>query len=251
MSIEGNSTLFYFLLFSAGFSASLVSIFAGMAGGAILLAALSFFLPASDLIPLHGAILIFSNLSRVYLMRSYIKKNIIVPYAIGTVIGALICTFFFIQLIPEKWALLLIGGILLWMLLPEKFIPLKFVNLNKFGFLNLGAFVGALGLIVGSVGALVSPFLLHVSSDKNEVVATKSALQVFTHLVKIPAFLFLGFSFFSYWQVLLVGCLSVWIGNECGMRLLQKVDEKIFIFIFKIFILAAALRFISQAFGFI
>jgi len=248
MLFEFDGLLFYFLLFFAGLLASIISIFAGMAGGVILFAVFSFFLPIQELIPLHGAILIFSNLSRTFLMRKYVISSIVTPYALGTVCGAVLCVFFLITYIPEKAALVMIGTLLLWMLFPERFLPLRHLQIKSFGFFNLGTVVGALGLVIGSVGSLVSPFLLFKSRDKNEIVATKSALQIFTHLVKIPAFLYLGFSFTEYWKVLLVGCFSVGVGNELGIRLLKYMDAKLFIFLFKFFIFLASCRFFYQAF---
>lgn len=54
---------------------------------------------------------------------------------------------------------------------------------------------GSLGILAGAVDPLLAAFFLRDDLTKEEVVANKSMMQLITHLTKVPAFIFLGFSF--------------------------------------------------------
>ena len=60
----------------------------GTAGGLLLLASMTFFFPLAVLIPMHTMIQLGAGTSRMFMMWRYVKKNLIVPFAIGSMIGA-------------------------------------------------------------------------------------------------------------------------------------------------------------------
>jgi uncharacterized protein len=60
----------------------------GTAGGLMLLAIMTFFFPLVVLIPMHTLIQLGAGSSRMFMMWRYVKKPLIVPFAIGSVIGA-------------------------------------------------------------------------------------------------------------------------------------------------------------------
>jgi len=73
----------------------------GTAGGLLLLAGMTFFFPLPVLIPMHTMIQLGAGTSRMFMMWRYVKKNLIVPFAIGSVIGAFAGAQIFTTLPPE------------------------------------------------------------------------------------------------------------------------------------------------------
>ncbi|MEC8086750.1 MAG: sulfite exporter TauE/SafE family protein, partial [Pseudomonadota bacterium] len=60
----------------------------GTAGGLLLLAGMTFFFPLAVLVPMHTMIQLGAGTSRMFMMWRYVKKNLIFPFTIGSIIGA-------------------------------------------------------------------------------------------------------------------------------------------------------------------
>ena len=102
----------YFLIFASMVTSFISSAF-GIGGGAILIGLLAIKLPPFALLPIHGIVQIGSNFGRTLIFLKDVKRDVLVPFSIGTVLGSFIGGTFFIQI--EPWLLQLIVALfILW-----------------------------------------------------------------------------------------------------------------------------------------
>jgi len=226
---------------------SVISALAGMAGGVLLLSLLSFYLPYSALIPIHGMTQLVSNSSRAWYLRDHIEWKIFVPFALGVPLGAGAVTLWVVGSMSERIPYFLISVLIFYTVFrPKKMPPLR---LSSTGFFFLGAFAGGLGILMGATGPLLAPFFLGKELTKKNLIATQAAAQFSVHLVKIPSFLYLGFSFLDYGVLILLLGVGAIAGTRLGVQLLHRVSEKVFMIAFKTLLVLAALRLLYKAIG--
>ena len=79
------------ILILAAFITSSISAVLGMGGGIILLGIMAIIIPKGYIVvALHGIIQLVSNLTRSYVFRKHIKKEIIKQYFPGALLGLLL-----------------------------------------------------------------------------------------------------------------------------------------------------------------
>ena len=97
---DGISNLVAISMIVLSFFTSFLSAAFSIGGGIVMLAVLSPLLPTSSLIPVHGIIQLGSNFGRAILLFKYIKRDTILPYAIGSIVGSFLGASIFTN-IPE------------------------------------------------------------------------------------------------------------------------------------------------------
>jgi uncharacterized membrane protein YfcA len=222
----------------------------GMAGGIILLGSMLIFLDPIVAIPLHGAIQLVSNTTRATVQRRHLQWPLIWRYAILLLPTGLIA----IQLVvlaPQEMLKGVIGVFVLlatwrpkWLLLGTKPDAID----SKRRFIILGAVVGFLNIIVGAVGPFIAPFFLNIGLSRQAIVGTKAACQSFGHCVKILLFGILGFAFLTFFPLLAVMIPLVVLGTWVGSRILEKVKDKSFVWIYRTALTLVACWLIVAAF---
>ncbi|MAJ47738.1 MAG: hypothetical protein CBC35_10815 [Planctomycetes bacterium TMED75] len=217
------------------FATAVFSAIVGMGGGIVLLAVLLFFLDPLVVIPLHGVIQLVSNGSRAVAQRRHLHWSLIWRYSIlllpfGAVALALVSS------VPEDAIKVLIGCFVLlatwrpqWLLVGAR--P-EAINQNR-RFILLGAVAGFLNLLVGAVGPFIAPFFLNMDLSRQAIVGTKAACQGVGHLVKIILFGLAGFAFAAFLPLLALLIPMVLLGTWVGTRLLERVNERVFVALFK------------------
>jgi uncharacterized membrane protein YfcA len=223
---------------------STISSVIGMGGGVTLLSILSVVLPYHLLIPIHGIVQLVSNLSRTFYLRKNIKWNFATPFILGTPIGFLVSYFILKKVTDPNTYFLILALFILYTIFKPKRIP--HFKLRSFGWFVLGIASGIQGSLIGATGPLIAMFYLRDDISKEEVIATKAFQQIIVHLLKIPLFLSLDFSYIEHWDYLSVLCIGALVGTFLGVKLLHKVDEKIFKILFKSVLFIAAIRLIYK-----
>jgi uncharacterized membrane protein YfcA len=117
---------------------------------------MTFFMPLSSLVPVHGVVQLASNFSRTWALRQHVNMHIFWPTILGTVVGVVLAVVFIKQLSFEKLPLLLIAALIFYTLFKPKKLPA--LVLPAWGFSILGMVAGFLGLLIGSTGPLLAPF---------------------------------------------------------------------------------------------
>ncbi len=240
------SLVFIILMGCLVFSTAIISGVVGMAGGMVLLASMTFFFPLQTIIPLHGIIQLSSNLSRCFFLRRDINKEILSYFLMGAPLGTM-GAYFLIDSIENKdiFFLLIVALIFYTLFKPKKLPP---IHIPRIGFFPLGTLIGFAAPLVGATGPILAPFFLRDDLTKEEIVATKAAAQMFTHLLKVPLFIALAFPYGEYSLLLGIMILMAVLGTKCGVYLLGKVSQEIFVKVYKFALLISALRLLYKIF---
>lgn len=228
------------LLVTVAFLTSTLSGMIGMGGGITLLAVMASFFPPAILIPLHGVVQFGSNISRVYFNLKWVNKKLVAEFCVGAILGALVASQLNID-IPQKPFKLGLGIFIFFIIWAPKF---KFTTRFKKPFTWLGFFATLVSFLVGATGPFIAPFFLNKKLPKQSIVASKAACQLIIHAFKIFVFSLWGFAFASYIDLLIAMLIAVTLGSYVGKKFLDKVPEKIFIWIFKSLVSFLALRLI-------
>lgn len=226
------------LLIVASFFTSAFTASFGVGGGIAMLALMGLFVPVAALIPVHGAVQLGSNTGRAWHQRMHVRRDIFVPFAAGSVVGAAIGAFVVVQL-PDAVMKLVLGGFILaitWTKIP---------GVEKIGRAGLAAasvVLSVLSMILGATGPLLNAVLVQfMKGDRKALVATHAATMTVQHLLKVVVFGFAGFAFASWLPLVAAMIASGFLGTIYGSRLLDRMPEAAFSFWFRILITALAL----------
>lgn len=215
------------LVLAAVFAASAISGLLGMAGGSLLMAVLTLILPVSAALALHGAAQLASNLARAGFNARHVRYRTVGWFGLGSLSAMGVLSFVAFQ--PSKAAVFIGMGllpILVW--LPPRRIPL---DAARPGHAAVGGFLATvMALAVGVSGPLSELFLVRSSLNRHEVIGTKAAFQVFSHLAKL---IFYGGALFSLGgqgEGLALGLVTAVVlaavaGAAVGRRFLDAISE--------------------------
>lgn len=170
-----------FIIVTAFVTATLSGLF-GMAGGLMLMGALAFILPVSAAFVTHGILQLVANGWRAVLHRKYVDWRILANYAIASAAaGGVIALIAFAPSRPLLFLLLGLVPMLVW--LPKSWIQLDAAKTPHA--LVSGFLVTLVNLTAGVAGPLLDIFFVRTALTRHQIVATKAATQVFSHLAKI------------------------------------------------------------------
>ncbi len=173
-----------FIILTAFVTACLSGIL-GMAGGLILMGALALVMPVSAAFVTHGILQLVANGWRAVVHRQHVDWAILRNYALASFAAAAVVSL--IGYMPSKPLLFLLLGLvpmLVW--LPRKWIALDAAKTPHA--LISGFLVTGLNLTAGVAGPLLDIFFVRTALTRHQIVATKAATQVFSHLAKIVVF---------------------------------------------------------------
>ena len=224
---------------------SIISAVVGMAGGIVLLSAMTFFLALETIVPIHGVVQLVSNGTRVAHLRKNVVSAIFVPNIVGISVGTYISTQVILRISNREIFYFLVAALIFYVLFKPKNLPPLKIPYYAFGF--LGVLVGLLNPLIGATGPLMAPFYLRDDLSKEEIVATKASTQTFGHLLKIPAFVYLGFDYHQHALLITCMCFAVILGTHFGVGLLRGIKDETFRFIFRAALFIAACRVLFKA----
>ena len=209
------------LLVAASLVTSFISAAFGIGGGFTLIALLALLLPPAALIPVHGIAQLGSNAGRVGIMLKQVVWRPVLPFVIGTVIGASLGAMVVVQLPP--WAVQLALGIFIIWAVFAKLPPIQQ------RYILLGGVVSSfLTMFFGATGNFIAAMVKTMNLDPVPHVATHSLMMTFQHLAKVLIFGLIGFQFGPY-MILIIGMLiSGFIGTIIGSRFLTKAGGRYF-----------------------
>ena len=230
------------ILIVAAFITSSISAVLGMGGGIILLGIMALILPEGYIVvALHGIVQLISNLTRSFVFRNHIRKDIVRPYLQGAILGLSLASLIIITLISffqvESAKAIkidflkpLIGIFILWFLFGKQHSP----KTDHPHFFSVGALSGLCTVFIGATGPLIAPFFLRGKLTKENIIANKAVCQAISHLGKIPLFiLFFEFNYFSELGILVPLTIAVFVGTNVGKQVLQFIPEEIFRLLFR------------------
>jgi uncharacterized membrane protein YfcA len=225
------------LLIAASLVTSFISAAFGIGGGFTLIALLALLLPPAALIPVHGIVQFGSNAGRVGIMLKNVVWRPVLPFVMGTVIGAGLGAMVVVQLPP--WAVQLALGIFIIWVVFAKLPPIQQ------RYILLGGIVSSfLTMFFGATGNFIAAMVKSMNLDPVPHVATHSLMMTFQHFVKVLIFGLIGFQFGPY-MILIIGMLiSGFIGTIIGSRFLTKAGGRYFKPVLNTILFLAAARLI-------
>ena len=228
------------LLILIAFATSTLTAITGIGGGMMLIAIMPGFLPAAAIVPVHGIVQLFSNSSRAFFGLRFLRWEFVLAFIAGSIIGGLVAAGITRQINLEYTPLIIAAYILFTVWGPK----LEFKKPVKGEFILIGALQTGLSMMVGATGPLGQAALLRKGLQRDALVVTAALMMTFTHLIKILLFALLGFSFISYWQIIIGMSAAVIIGALLGTHIRYKIPEAVFRKILKWALTLLALRMI-------
>ncbi len=216
---------FAFIIGAAFLTATLSGVF-GMAGGLVLMGALTLVMPVAASFVVHGMLQLVSNGWRAILHRQHIDWAIISYYFIASVAAGLVAIS--VAWVPSQPLLFLLLGLvamLVW--LPRTWFAL---DARRPGHALISGFLVTLtNLTAGVAGPLLDVFFVRTSLTRHQIVATKAATQVFSHLAKIIVYggFLSGFSDGGLppWWVIGLAVPASMLGTTLGGTILDRMND--------------------------
>jgi uncharacterized membrane protein YfcA len=232
------------LLIGASIITSAITAAFGVGGGVVMLLLMSLFMPVSALIPVHGVVQLGSNTGRAFHLRSAAAPMMMVPFAIGGVLGALAGGSIVTDL-PDALLKTVLAAFIIfvtWVKLP----PLPAAG-SPLVFGIGGAISTALSMFVGATGPLVAALMGKAFETRHQVVANSAVGMMIQHLLKVAIFGFLGFNLAPWVPLTFAMILSGYAGTVLGARLLDSMDDGQFRFWFRIGVTIMAAELLRRA----
>ncbi len=221
------SALSALLILVTTLATSFLSGIFGMAGGLILMGVLVALVTVPMAMIIHGSIQMVANGYRAYLLRAHIDWSIIRLYLIGAALG--LGLLLFISFTPEKRVVYLLLGLtpmLIWV--PKSWLHL---DIRKPAHAIFGGFgVQLLNTTAGVAGPLLDLFLVRTAMTRQEIVATKSITQCFSHIIKagywsIPVIVSAGWGAMPPVWLLLAAIPLSMTGTRLGKLVLDRMSD--------------------------
>jgi len=230
-------------LILASLVTSFIGVFTGAAGGIVLLGLMSMVMPPLALIPVHTVVMLGSGATRTMIMWRNVMRPAVLPFVIGSLIGAALGARMFVAL-TTTWLELILGGFILLVTWMPKLGRLGGVG-RRFAVLGFAATF--LGVFVSATGTLLAPFIAASTPDRRVHVATMGALMMTSHLSKIAAFGVIGFAIGSYVPLMAAMIATGAVGNWVGEMALLRTKEERFRLVLQVALTLLGLRLLWAA----
>lgn len=221
----------------------------GMAGGLMLMGALTLAMPVAAAMVTHGAVQFVSNSWRAVLQRRHIAWPIILFYGLGSTIAAGLLALVTYE--PTKaWVYLLLGLVpgLAW--LPKGRFNLDAAKPSHA--IACGLSVTGLNVLAGVSGPLLDVFFVRTALTRHAIVATKAATQAFSHTVKMifygaPMLGALQTSGLPAWHFFVIAAPLAMLGAYLGGKVLDRLSDVNFLKYTRWIVTILGLIYLAQA----
>ena len=228
------------LLILIAFGTSTITAITGIGGGMIFIAIMPGFLPAAAIVPVHALVQLFANTSRALFGWRFLHWEFVLAFIGGAIIGGLVAAGVSREINLEYTPLIIAAYILFTVWGPK----LEFKKPVKGEFVAIGLVQTGLSMMVGATGPMGQAALLRKGLQRDALVVTSALMTTFTHLIKTVLFALLGFSFISYWGIILGMSAGVICGALLGTHIRYKIPQALFQKILKWVLTLLALRMI-------
>ncbi|WP_461536694.1 TSUP family transporter [Spongorhabdus nitratireducens] len=226
-------------LVAASFFTSLLTALFGTGGGIMLISLMPGLLPAAAIVPVHGAVQLSSNASRMIFGWRSVRKDMVLRYLTGAGLG----TFLGSQLVLSLEAAY-IPTLLGCLILVVTWLPPLPLDLIPGRFTSFGVVHALLATLAGATGPLSGAFLSRQGLSRDPLITTVAAYMTVTHGLKVIVFGVLGLDLSAYIPLIIAMSLSVIVASWVGTRLRKYVPEMSFHLLFKVIITLLAIRMI-------
>ena len=228
-----------FVIVLGSFLAALVNAAFANGGAMVILAVTSTVLPVSAIVPMHSTLLLGSTTSRAIVFRDHIDWRIAGPFLIGSVVAVAVAARIYVEL-PDQFIALAIGLVMLiaiW--LPA--IPWR--PRLRHPWIVVGFIHSFLSTLL-AYGALLHAIILHTGLTRRQVVGTMAMGLTGMGAFKITGYAVNGFDYRPYLLVIALSVIVAILGTWVGKLVIDRISEKVFRVVFRLFVTLTALRLI-------
>ena len=225
-----------FLIF-VSFITSFISAIVGLGGGVILLGIFALILDPIAIIPVHGVVQAASNAGRLVTLIGRVHTPVIIPFILGSCVGATMGGFTFAQINPEFVQLFV--GLFIILTVFKLFPAIKTKHLAIVGVVS-----SFLTILVGGAGSFAAAVVNSIRLEKLTHIATLASMLLIQHFMKVIVFGFLGFAYAPYVSLIGLMILSGFMGTLIGRVVVVHLNEEIFRKLLNIFLFCLAVKLI-------
>lgn len=229
------------ILILTALGASTVAAVAGFGGAVVLLPVLVWVFGARDAVPILTVAQLVGNLSRVYFNRRELVWTVAGWFALGAIPSSVIGALLFVAA-PTEILTKLLGVFLLTSVVYRHSKFGHQVRVSQRGFVGVGAGLGFLSALLGSVGPVAAPFFLSHGLLGGAYISTEALTAVTMHLVKVGVYG--GYAVLSASSVVIglaIGGVMI-LGSYLGKRLLVRVPERLFPLIIEVVLVVSGFQ---------
>lgn len=235
----------WFAVAIAALVASTLAAVTGFGGAAVLLPVLTVVFGLRAAVPILTVAQLIGNGSRVWFNRGELHWRVVGWFALGGVPMALLGGYLFASA-PLSALTRLLGAFLLLIVVWRHIRPSRPKPFPLPVFAGIGAGASFLSALVGSVGPIMAPFFLAFGLVKGAYIGTEALSTVVMHVTKL----------FAYRQTAVLTSRDVWIGlalgpimvlgSFLGKRIVDRLPERVFVFLIEAVLIAAGLMFLVR-----
>ena len=231
-----------YVIVLGSFLAALVNAAFANGGAMVILAITSTVLPVSAIVPMHSTLLLGSTTSRAIVFREYIDWRIAGPFLVGSVVAVAIAARIYVEL-PDRVIAFAIG---LVMLVAIWLPAVSWRPKLKHPWVIVG-FIHSFLSTLFAYGALLHAIILHTGLRRRQVVGTMAMGLTGMGVFKIAGYAFNGFDYRPYLLVIAMSVFVAIIGTWVGKLVIDRISEKVFRLVFRVFVTVTALRLVWVA----
>ncbi len=223
--------------------ASTLAAVSGFGGAAVLLPILVASFGMREAIPILTVAQLIGNGSRVWFNRRELDWRVVAWFALGAIPLALIGGMLFARA-PIPLLSRLLGLFLILVVVWRHARPKTSAKPRVWNFAFIGAGASFLSALLGSVGPIMAPFFLAYGLVKNAYIGTEALSTVVMHVFKLIAYH--ESSILPLHAViagLSIGPVMIF-GSYLGKRIVDRLPEKIFVWIIEATLLIAGIGFL-------
>ena len=231
------------LVLFASLIASTLAAVTGFGGAAVLLPVLVATFGVREAIPILTVAQLVGNGSRVWFNRRELNYRVVAWFALGGVPLALLGGLLFAKA-PLVALTRVLGVFLILIVVWRHARPKSTWRPPLPAFAGIGAGASFLSALLGSVGPLMAPFFLAYGLVKGAYIGTEALSTVVMHVTKLVAYRHAAILPLRAVIIgLLLGPLMV-LGSFIGKRIVDRLPEKVFIWIIEATLIAAGVLFL-------
>ena len=233
------------VVLAVSFIAATLAAVTGFGGAAVLLPVLVWTFGVRDAIPILTVAQLIGNGSRVWFNRRELNLRVVAWFALGGVPMALLGGLLFARA-PLAALTRVLGVFLLLIVVWRHARPRTIWRPTLPAFAGIGAGASFLSALLGSVGPLMAPFFLAYGLVKGAYIGTEALSTVVMHFTKLIAYRDAAIlPMHSVLVGLMLGPIMV-LGSFAGKRILDRLHEKVFVWIIEATLVTAGLLFIVK-----
>jgi len=230
----------YYLFYVLALIAEIIGTISGFGSSILFVPIASIFFEFHIVLGITAIFHVFSNLSKIYLFKNKVDKNIIiklgVPAVVFVIIGALLSKF-----VPQKELELFMNFFLVIIaILLIKHSSIKIDQTDKNLFLG-GSISGFLAGLIGSGGSIRGLTLSAFQLEKDIFITTSAIIDLGVDTSRAIVYYFNGYIHSDYLFMLPILFIVSILGSWIGKKILQYISENLFKYIVLSVILLTAI----------